>query len=131
MQNKYLIVSIIVVLVLSLNLFLAPHKHKQAAFKVVKTVLNEWQEGVITKAKDYWINPKKYPPVYGLNDWEILEHHFGKKDKIDFAYIFVKLDLSKESMMPTDKEWIFILNDTKTGWKISEFRLATKIDYIY
>ena len=119
-NKKYVIGSVIAAFVL-LNILLVPYLNKRSAIKSVKKVLTFWVEDNLIEPVEFWEDPEKSPPVYGLQSFKILNKRFYKKDGGYFAEIVVVLNLSQNTIMPSGKSWVFKLKNTSKRWKIVDF----------
>lgn len=125
MRDKALLFVIPVVILLVLgNLFLPPYLHRREATRIVTAVLNGWASGAIPETFQYWEDPHSAPPAYNLISYRINNKNFDKKDGRRHAQIFVTLEFSADNVLPSGKEWIFELRQTKLGWKIKGFSAA-------
>jgi len=123
MKKQNVIISISIIALLALNFTLKPYLRRRGAIRIVKTVLAHWERGDLTLAMPYWEKGVDSPPVYDLIIYEIGEVKFNKNDGAYYAQIIATLDFPPGNLFPSGKKWIFELNRTRYGWKITDFRL--------
>lgn len=121
MNKKTTLITVAAVsIILILNFVVKPILNNNAAVGVVKTVLNHWKLGDITKVYVYWLDNKSTPPIYDLLDYKIKDKEFSKKNGMKLAKVTVTMDFEMSNVLPSGRRWIFELNDTRYGWKIIE-----------
>ena len=126
MRDKALLFVIPVVILFVLgNLFLPPYLHRREVTKIVTAVLKGWESGAILETFQYWGDPSNAPPAYSLVSYQINRRALDKKDGRRHAQIFVTLEFSADNVLPSGKEWVFELQETKLGWKIEKFSAAS------
>ncbi len=103
------------------NLFLTPYLHRREVTRIVTTVLDGWKSGAILETFEYWEDPSNAPPAYSLLSYHITKKTLDKKERRRQAQIFVTLEFSADNVLPSGKEWVFELRQTKYGWKITNF----------
>ena len=127
MRGKILLFIIPVVILLVLgNLFLPPYLHRREVTKIVTAVLKGWENGAILETFQYWEDPNNAPPAYSLLSYRINKRTLDKKDGRRHAQIFVTLEFSADNVLPSGKEWVFELRETKSGWKIENFSASSQ-----
>ncbi len=125
MRDKALLFAIpIIILLVFGNLFLTPYLHQREVTRIVSTVLDGWISGAIPETFQYWEDPNKAPPAYSLLSYQITKKTLDKEDDQRHAQIFVTLEFSTDNVLPSGKEWVFKLRQTKFGWKIADFAAA-------
>jgi hypothetical protein len=121
-KNYIIIVIVFIALIFAGNAFRGCQRDRDVE-KTVITVLDYWKTGDLTLAMNYWVHAAESPPVYGLTDYQILSKEVSKSDAGYVARVIVKLEFSPENKSPSGKEWLFVLNKTRYGWKITKFHL--------
>ncbi len=123
MNRNNILIFLIVVILISLNIFLKPYLYEREVLNTAKTILTAWQKGDIPSVYPFWQDPQKSPPIYGLVSSEIKDKIFSEKEDVSYAQIFVILKFSQDNILPSGREWVFEMVKTKYGWKILDFRL--------
>jgi hypothetical protein len=118
MNKRYFIIPAVIGLLLSLQLFLKPYFQKRDALNVVTTVLTHWKNTDLTLAMPYWEKQADMPPVYNLIDYKIKNIKLEKKKDAYHAQITAALEFPPGNISSSKKEWRFVLNKTRYGWKI-------------
>ena len=124
MIKKIVIIILSIAALLMLDLVFRPYLRQRDAVKVIKTVLTHWENGNLTLAMPYWVKENNSPPVFGLTGYEIEVKTFTKIAGTQTAQISATLDFSPNNPMPSGRIWIFELEKSRYGWKITDFRLA-------
>ena len=125
MRDKtFLFVIPAVLLLVSGNLFLTPYLHRREVIRTVTAVLDGWASGAIPETFPYWEDPNNAPPAYSLVAYKITKKVMNKEDGRRNAQISAALEFSAGNVLPSGKEWIFKLRQTKLGWKIESFSAA-------
>lgn len=119
-KNILIVVSVIALGVCA-NFFLTPYLHERETTRIVTAVLDGWASGAIPETFQYWEDPNNAPPAYSLLSYQINKKIFDEKNGRRRAQIFVALEFSPENILPSGKEWMFELRQTKAGWKIKNF----------
>ncbi len=122
-KNFWLAVAAIILFVFG-NIFLPPYLHQREVIRTVASVLDGWESGAIPETFQYWEDPNNAPPAYNLVSYQVNKKIFDKEDGRRRAQIFVTLEFSADNVLPSGKEWIFELRQTKFGWKIKNFSAA-------
>ena len=126
MRDKTILFGVPIVMLFVLgNLFLPPYLHRREVTKIVTAVLKGWESGAILETFQYWRDPNNAPPAYSLVSYQINKRILDKKDDRRHAQIFVTLEFSADNVLPSGKEWVFELRETKLGWKIEKFSAAS------
>ena len=126
MRDKtFLFVIPAVILLVSGSLFLTPYLHRREVTRTVTAVLDGWASGAIPETFQYWEDPNNAPPAYGLVAYKITKKVMDKEDGRRNARISAALEFSADNVLPSGKEWIFELRETKLGWKIKKFSAAS------
>lgn len=126
MRDKTFLFAIPVVTLFVLgNLFLPPYLHRREVTRIVTAVLDGWESGAILETFQYWEDPNNAPPAYNLLSYRINKKILDKKDGRRHAQIFLTLEFSADNVLPSGKEWILELRETKLGWKIEKFSAAS------
>ncbi|GEM_PF-4477001 len=122
MRNKTLLFVIYAIILVVLgNLFLTPYLHQREVTRIVTTVLDGWTSGAIPETFQFWEDPNSAPPAYSLVSYRITQKNLTKEDDGRHAQISVTLEFSADNVLPSGKEWVFTLRETKLGWKIKSF----------
>ena len=125
MRDKtFLFVIPAVILLVSGNLFLTPYLHRREVTRTVTAMLDGWASGAIPETFQYWEDPNNAPPAYSLASYKITKKVMNKEDGRRNARISVALEFSADNVLPSGKEWIFKLRQTKFGCKIESFSAA-------
>ncbi len=119
------VVPIVILLVLG-NIFLPPYLHQREVTRTVTAVLDGWAGGASLEAFQYWQDPNSAPPAYNLVSYRINKKTLGKEKNQRHAQVFVTLEFSADNVLPSGKEWIFELRETKLGWRITNFSAASQ-----
>ena len=127
MRDKTLLFAIPAIILLVLgNLFLTPYLHQREVTRIVTAVLEGWESGAIPETYEYWEDPNNAPPAYNLLSYQINKKIMDKgEDGRRHAQVFVTIEFSAGNVLPSGKEWIFELRQTKFGWKIKNFSAAS------
>ncbi len=126
MRDKTLLFAIpAIILLVSGNLFLTPYLHQREVTRIVTAVLEGWESGAIPETYEYWEDPNKAPPAYNLISYRIIKKNLVKENDQRRAQIFVTIEFSVDNILPSGKEWVFELRQTKFGWKIENFSAAS------
>lgn len=123
MKKNNIVIVLIVITLLSLSFFAKPYFRRREAINVVNSVLKHWKNGDLTLAMSYWENKEESPPIYDLIAYKVGKGDVYKKDHVYSAHIIAVLDFPPNNPLPSKKEWVFKLNKTRYGWKITDFRL--------
>ena len=94
------------------------------ALKVVRSVLQSWQDDDLVSAISHWENEEASPPIYGLAAYDISRGTITKKDGTYYAKVLATLIFAENARFPSSKQWTFILKKTRYGWKITDFILS-------
>ena len=103
---------------------LIPYVDRREASRIVDRVLNLWSTQNLTTTYEYWLDPQKSPPVFGLNTYQVKSQKFDTQDGAAHALFTVYLEFSLDNFMPSKRNWILELKKTKYGWKIIDFYMA-------
>lgn len=125
-KNVLLVISVVIVLITG-NFFLTPWLHRREVTRIVTAVLEGWESGAIPETFQYWEDPNNAPPAYNLVSYQITRKIMGTKNGQRNARIFTTLVFSAGNVLPSGKEWIFRLRQTKFGWKIESFSAADAV----
>lgn len=107
------------------NIFLTPYLHRRETARIVRAVCEDWKNGRVLEAFQYWENPKKAPPFEGLASYNISRQTLDKKNGQRHARIFATLEFpSGATAAPSGQEWVFDLRQTRIGWKITDLNLS-------
>jgi len=117
------IVFAVAAMIILLNFMIKPLINRNAAVKIVQTVLTHWKTGDLPKVYDHWTIREAVPPIYDLTDFKILDKKYNKENKKLTAKITVSMDFRLDNVLPSGKTWLFKLEDTQYGWKIVDFYL--------
>lgn len=130
MTNKKKTIAIvsIVAFLLFINFVVGPYVYKREVINIVKAVLNHWADGNQAASYEYWQDPNKSPPISDLTDYKITKKIFDKEDSVGHALIYTVLELPSSTVLPSNKEWVFELIQTKLGWEIIDFRPSDLVD---
>ena len=128
-KKNIAIAGAVVAVVIAGNVLLTPYLHRRETARIVRAVLEDWKNGQILEAFQYWENPQKSPPVEGLVSYKINQQILDEKDGRRHARIFTMLEFpSGETAAPSGLEWVFELQQTRIGWKITDWRLSSRTD---
>jgi len=123
MKMQNVIIGLSIVALLALNFAIKPYLRQRDAMRIVKTVLAYWENGDLALAMPYWEKETDSPPVYNLITYKIEEGKVSKNNGVYSAHIISTLDFPPGNLFPSGKKWIFELNKTRYGWKITDFHL--------
>ncbi len=122
MRDKALLFAIPVVILFVLgNLFLTPYLREREVTGIITTVLDGWESGAIPETFQYWEDPNNAPPAYSLVSYQITKKVIEKDANERRGQIFVVLEFSADNVLPSGKEWVFKMRQTRLGWKIGSF----------
>lgn len=122
-KNVLFVIPVVIVLITG-NFFLTPWLHRREVTRIVTSVLDGWESGAIPETFQYWEDPNNAPPAYNLVSYQITRKIMGTENGRRNARIFTTLVFSAGNVLPSGKEWIFKLRQTKLGWKIESFSAA-------
>lgn len=122
MNKRNIVIGILIIALSSLNFVFKPYLRRRDALRIVETVLTYWKNGDLTLAMPYWEKEINSPPVYGLITYEITGGKISKKDGIHSAEVTANLEFPLDNPSHSGKKWIFELNKTRYGWKITGYQ---------
>jgi len=123
MKKKNIIIGLSIVAFLTLSFATKPYLHQRDAARIVETVLAHWENGDLALAMPYWEKAVDSPPVFNLTTYKVEEGNVSKNNGKHVAQIFATLEFPPGNPLPSGNKWIFELNKTRYGWKITDFRI--------
>ena len=122
MNQKYLIILLAVLLILSLNAFiLKPALEKRSVSRVAHAALNGWKNNNLLDVHNNWNDPQTAPPIYDVSHFTITAFDFYKENSEYFAKLKVILEFSNEDVFASGKVWTMLLQKKRRGWTIISF----------
>ena len=126
MKKQWLPFIYIVIFIFLSFVIIPPLLYYKETTQIAKSVLLDWKMGNLPDTYQYWEDPQKSPPIYGLTSYKIIKKKFSKINGIKQVGIIVNLDFSEDNVSPSGKLWTFLFKKTKFGWKIVDFNLVNE-----
>ena len=118
----------VILFIFTVAFFTAPLMAKRkaiaAAKSTVKKVLDYWQNADAATGKSLWENPTKFPAIYDLKSYKILNAATQKTGKNSFlTKVDVFIHFGSDSGMPAKESWAFEIKQDGIINTVSDFYL--------
>jgi len=120
--KNHIIIGVVVFLVL-INFVFVPFLYRRQATKLVLSFLEGWQSGNSAAGLYFWQDKEDFPPIYGLEDYELVNKTFDKENNMRHALFEITMDFSAGNITPSGKTWICDMFYTKKGWRVLDFHI--------
>ena len=130
MDKQHKILAFVIIFIIIAGFAYRPHMLKRKAIlratETVARALEYWANGDSATGRNLWSNPAKFPKIYDLTSYQILDNSLRRDGRYYYTKVYVKVDFAANSLFPTGRVWVFECKQVNTICTIQDFYLTDR-----